>query len=302
MESVEDPLCTVPAQVLENPPPIDTLTFFTYTQSLLTACPDTLEVAPIGVVNAFNCGINSGATFSISTTNGLCIDYLTSGNTTTSSAKDTVCVEVCSSVVPTWCDTTVMIFTVATPPPPTANVDMYSVLENDTTVINPLANDNAPGNPNIIIVSGPENGEVIVDNATDLVVYIPDTNFCGQDSILYTVCNGQCADSWIYIDVVCDGIEGNYKIYNSFSPNGDGLNDFFVIQGIEGVDNYKLSIFNRWGIEVFSATDESNTNMIPEQLWDGTWNGNNVPDGTYFYTFEDLDNKTVDKGFVQIYR
>ncbi len=62
---------------------------------------------------------------------------------------------------------------------------------------------------------------------------------------------------------------------NSFSPNGDGLNDYFEIIGT-GVKKFKLQIYSRWGELIF----ESNS---LEDKWDGTVNGKLVPRGTYVY-------------------
>ena len=43
---------------------------------------------------------------------------------------------------------------------------------------------------------------------------------------------------------------------NSFTPNGDGLNDYFFPYGDKiDLDNYKFQVFNRWGEVVFSTTD-----------------------------------------------
>ena len=60
-------------------------------------------------------------------------------------------------------------------------------------------------------------------------------------------------------------------IPNVFSPNGDGQNDRFEIEGIQSRQN-TVRIFNRWGQVVFEANNYRNT-----------WDGRNVPDGTYFY-------------------
>lgn len=65
----------------------------------------------------------------------------------------------------------------------------------------------------------------------------------------------------------------------AFTPNGDGINDVFQLQGT-GIDvnNFQFDIFNRWGERVFSSKD-------PAQAWTGAVNENDyyVPDGIYNY-------------------
>lgn len=74
-------------------------------------------------------------------------------------------------------------------------------------------------------------------------------------------------DSWIWLP-------------NAFTPNGDGKNDVFLIQGdgmLEG--SFLMRIFNRWGEEVFFSID-------PNYAWDGTYNGHMAPLGSYVYRLE----------------
>ncbi len=66
-------------------------------------------------------------------------------------------------------------------------------------------------------------------------------------------------------------------IPDAFTPNGDGLNDSFGVKG-EGIQNFTLSIFNRWGEEVFESTN-------PKQQWDGMYKGKPAEGGTYVYRF-----------------
>jgi gliding motility-associated-like protein len=61
----------------------------------------------------------------------------------------------------------------------------------------------------------------------------------------------------------------------AFTPNGDGLNDSFGPIG-EGIDQYKLVIFNRWGQVIFQTSNI-------DQKWDGYQNGRKVPNGEYSY-------------------
>jgi gliding motility-associated-like protein len=64
-------------------------------------------------------------------------------------------------------------------------------------------------------------------------------------------------------------------IPNSFTPNGDGLNDTFGVAG-EGIKDFSIQIYNRWGQLVFQASDANNR-------WDGTYNGQKVPSGSYVF-------------------
>ncbi len=69
----------------------------------------------------------------------------------------------------------------------------------------------------------------------------------------------------------------NFTVWipNVFTPNGDGENDRFFPQ-TGGPKDVSVAIYNRWGMEMFRSPDLG-------RLWDGRYNGNAVPDGTYFY-------------------
>ena len=91
-------------------------------------------------------------------------------------------------------------------------------------------------------------------------------------------------------------------IPEGFSPNGDGYNDFFVIDGLERYPNNKLTIFNRWGNIVFEGAPYTNN-------FDGTTNkglrigGDQLPSGTYFYIL-DLGVKDIEpiRGYIYLAR
>ncbi len=63
---------------------------------------------------------------------------------------------------------------------------------------------------------------------------------------------------------------------NTITPNGDGVNDFFVIPELAFYPGHKLSIFNRWGDVVFESRNYGGG-------WDGTYKGKPLPAGTYLY-------------------
>ena len=67
-------------------------------------------------------------------------------------------------------------------------------------------------------------------------------------------------------------------IPNTFTPNGDEHNDLFVIIGNK-IEVYNLTIFNRWGKEIYSTNDIN-------KFWDGKFNGKAVQEGKYTYYIE----------------
>jgi gliding motility-associated-like protein len=67
---------------------------------------------------------------------------------------------------------------------------------------------------------------------------------------------------------------------NTFTPNGDGLNDQFGAVG-RGIKTYSLKVYNRWG-EVVFETDDINAK------WDGRYKGELVPSGVFVYQVEAL--------------
>jgi gliding motility-associated-like protein len=74
-------------------------------------------------------------------------------------------------------------------------------------------------------------------------------------------------------------------VANHFTPNGDNYNDYLQISNIQNYPNFELFIFNKWGQQVHSQKQ----NYTP---WNGTWNGINVLDETYYYVFYyDANNK-----------
>jgi gliding motility-associated-like protein len=67
----------------------------------------------------------------------------------------------------------------------------------------------------------------------------------------------------------------NIFIPNSFTPNGDGLNDILKVYGND-IRELRLTIFNQWGQKVFETS-------TPGTGWDGRFNGKDAPTGVYMY-------------------
>lgn len=84
-------------------------------------------------------------------------------------------------------------------------------------------------------------------------------------------------------------------IFNQFSPNGDGINDFLTINCITELPGNTLEIFDRYGNMVFSARDYDNS-------WAGTGRNGDLPKGTYFYLLNLNDGTEIRQGWIQIIR
>lgn len=129
----------------------------------------------------------------------------------------------------------------------------------------------------VINVQGPD-GTIVVGNATSGEYVIAVTDEC------YLV---DFDTAFIVVDDCAPVIP------NVFTPNGDGINDNFVIVNLELHPNSRVVIFNRWGQIMYEDANYQNN-----------WNGNGVSDGVYYYILELTDGSTPAdySGFVHIFR
>ena len=89
------------------------------------------------------------------------------------------------------------------------------------------------------------------------------TDACGQSGVIP------------FEITVCDT-----EAINIFTPSGDGVNEGFIITGIESFPNSELQVYNRWGKLVFESSNYSNQNP---------WDGKNVEDGIYYWILQRSD-------------
>ena len=100
--------------------------------------------------------------------------------------------------------------------------------------------------------------------------------------------------------ILATGSIKDNDIPNLFSPNDDGVSDEFKINGIEEFPNFKLTIFDRWGSEIYAYNNEGRTNPI---WWNGRKDGKIVPVGVYYYTLDYNDGTTKPTtSFIQLVR
>jgi gliding motility-associated-like protein len=86
-------------------------------------------------------------------------------------------------------------------------------------------------------------------------------------------------------------------VYNAFSPNGDYANEYFEIDNASRFPDIVVQVFNRWGSRVFYSEGYSD-----DKRWNGTFNGKDVPVGTYYYVIIPTPGATPITGNVTIIR
>ena len=172
--------------------------------------------------------------------------------------------------------------------------------------VNVQANDSDPIGLGLTISISvdPKKGSAIV-NEDGTITYTNLPNYTGkeiQDTLTYIICDkgapSKCASARLIITISQERQE--FEIFNLLTPNGDGKNDYWQINGIELYPNNEITLFNRWGDKINQYTGYNNT--------DKRWNGTNenkefLPDGVYFYIIKLNDqnaNPNTYKGWVYV--
>ncbi|MFT3981305.1 MAG: PKD domain-containing protein [Ferruginibacter sp.] len=175
-------------------------------------------------------------------------------------------------------DTAIKQFKVYNVPVVNAGPDLF-VLEGGNTVITPVYT----GEDNIYLWS-PSNYLSSTSVANPITTPLADITYT------ITVSNpGGCSVS----DQVAVKVLKAPNIPNTFSPNGDGINERWVIQYLDTYPNCRVMVFTRAGQKVF----ESRGYRTP---WDGTMNGKSLPLDTYYYIIEPENGRKPITGYVTI--
>ena len=210
--------------------------------------------------------------------------------------KEQSCWVICDTL--SVCDTIIVVVTVTegNKLPPIAISDTVTTRVNTMVPIAVTQNDTINGTvKTITLLTDPKNGTAVwkETNGIWILEYTPTTDFCNStkiDTFIYKLCNDNgCDMAMIHVKVICDGL----KIYNAISPNGDGKNDVFTIEGLENYSNTKILIYNRWGNKVYEDDNYQNN-------WGGQWRGYRLPDASYFYRII-LENGESYSGYLQIH-
>jgi gliding motility-associated-like protein len=197
---------------------------------------------------------------------------------------------------------------------PLAVDDNASAVEDLLITIDVLSNDNLGDIPTPIIsvdaISAAGGAVQINDNGTpgdvsdDTIDFTPANGFTGTDTFTYTIEDADGEQSTATVTVDISLAPGTLVIYKGFSPNGDGSNDEWVIDGILFFPGNTVRVFNRWGNLVYQTEGYDNQTKV----WFGQSNqgmvlGDNIlPDGTYFYMVDLGDGTEAQSGYVMLKR
>ena len=84
-------------------------------------------------------------------------------------------------------------------------------------------------------------------------------------------------------------------VANTFTPNGDGINDKWSVPGLRFYDGARISVFDKDGDRMFYTE-------IPDLGWDGTYKGKQLPIGSYFWVIEAIEVGEMRRGLLNLIR
>jgi len=187
-------------------------------------------------------------------------------------------------------------------PPVIASATLIAGVEGSATFdLLPLISD-PDGNldpSSLSIVQQPISGAPATIASGVLTIDYNGVSFSGTDLLTIEVCDlsGSCVQQQINIEVV-----GDIIVYTGISPNGDGLNDTWIIRYIEAIDETQdnvVSIYNRWGDLVYETENYNNSSNVFTGV---SKNGNELSSGIYFYKIEFKGGRTSQTGYINVKR
>lgn len=130
--------------------------------------------------------------------------------------------------------------------------------------------------------------------------YQPPPSLFGIDQFRYKVCYDACPDR-CDVGIVTFSVEAppgfdtTVVAPNVITPDGDGLNDIWIVKNLEDYPNNTVFVFNRWGEMVYTASPYTND-------WGGVnKQGNPLSHGVYYYILRlDVGEGKIEKGWLMI--
>jgi gliding motility-associated-like protein len=190
-------------------------------------------------------------------------------------------------------DSVILTFTSA----PISNQDTYSLDYGKNLEFNPLENDTVSGPYSLSIVKDVSFGTLQFTNNGNFN-FIPDPIRPNNENFIYKICLRACPDVCTESTVFLNLKDApSCAIPNIITPNGDDVNDAFIVpclsSGLYPENNF--IVYNQWGDAVFTKAGYKNE-------WEGTFNGEPLPPGTYYYILKFTPNSEPETGFLIIER
>ncbi|NEW84216.1 MAG: T9SS type B sorting domain-containing protein, partial [Mariniphaga sp.] len=307
---------TVTVISTNDPPVVTGKRVSTPENTPITIC---LRITNLETVSAYTASIcvnpgNGTLGVPIIAGNEVCIDYTPAFNF---SGTNNFCLELCGNGLPALCDTaTVIVNIIKVNRPPVVSDITKTIDENQTLVFSNsdfTSKFTDPDNDNLVkvkITSLPLNGKLNIsgtDVTTDQeilfadiskLVFVPEKDYSGEISFTW---KGSDSENYSVLPASVYIIITPLSIFipEGFSPNGDGVNDYFILQGAERY-TIDLKVFNRWGNLVYSSKQYLND-------WGGLSNAgvlisNQLPVGTYFYIVKFNNGEKEKIGYLTINR
>ncbi|PBQ34391.1 hypothetical protein CNR22_22300 [Sphingobacteriaceae bacterium] len=136
-------------------------------------------------------------------------------------------------------------------------------------------------------------------NNCDTLKNLPSGTYYLTVKITYTVNKTLIKqDSLVMAPIVLTDLNGpcDVKVFSGLSPNDDGVNDVMAIENIEEFPNNNVTVYNRWGVEVFKIKGYNNLDKafpVRDEI-------KNLPSNTYFYIIDLGDGSKVIKGWIEL--
>lgn len=263
----------------------------TYTvTSVAASCTNTsvytVSVTPIPVINVSGTTICPGQNGTLTATGATTYSWSTGATGSSININPTVntTYTVIGTVAPSCTNIAVCTASIITAKP---NLHVSSpivfCLDSVKQIPVSITNGNPPYNVSWLIPSG---GLVPFDTLNNTYYF---TQSVSPSSENYTI---TVIDQCLYRDTITVSIstvDCDILVPNVVTPNGDGVNEYFIVRGMLNFPGSSLMVFNRWGNKIYSSEDYKND-----------WKPN-VTDGTYFYIINVTDGRKFN-GYFQVFK
>jgi gliding motility-associated-like protein len=193
--------------------------------------------------------------------------------------------EICDDGSPSQCSTVfVEIDLENVNDEPVSQPDTLEVKRKEPGSINVLINDSDIDGDDLTlgdIIETPSGGSAVL-SSDGTITYTSAVTFRGTDQLTYTVqdSGNPIATTTEVLVIIVD--DNPFTVYQTISPNGDGINDYWHIEGIDFYPNNQVKLFDRYNNLVFLMSGYDNS----DKIWNGRRNqgsGGELEDGTYYY-------------------